>query len=83
MDGRISNFGQVASLRRYTVSDGRGRGLEVIDCDNGKIRFLLNASKALEISDRAYVLENGAITLTGTGLELSQSDEVRKAYLGG
>ena len=30
-----------------------------------------------------YVLENGAITLTGTGLELSQSDEVRKAYLGG
>lgn len=42
-----------------------------------------NASKALEIADRAYVLENGAITLTGTGLELSQSDEVRKAYLGG
>ena len=42
-----------------------------------------NASKALEIADRAYVLETGNITLSGTGLELSQSDEVRKAYLGG
>jgi len=42
-----------------------------------------NASKALEIADRAYVLETGAITLSGTGAELSASDEVRKAYLGG
>ena len=42
-----------------------------------------NASKALEIADRAYVLETGSITLSGTGMELSQSDEVRKAYLGG
>ena len=42
-----------------------------------------NASKALEIADRAYVLETGNITLSGTGAELSESDEVRKAYLGG
>ena len=42
-----------------------------------------NASKALEISDRAYVLETGSITLSGTGKELASSDEVRKAYLGG
>ena len=42
-----------------------------------------NASKALEIADRAYVLENGVISLSGAGIELSQSDEVRKAYLGG
>ena len=42
-----------------------------------------NASKALEISDRAYVLETGQITVTGTGAELASSDEVRKAYLGG
>lgn len=42
-----------------------------------------NASKALEIADRAYVLETGAITLSGTGTELANSDEVRKAYLGG
>lgn len=42
-----------------------------------------NASKALRIADRAYVLETGLITLSGTGSELSKSDEVRKAYLGG
>ncbi|MBO5048952.1 MAG: ABC transporter ATP-binding protein [Oscillospiraceae bacterium] len=42
-----------------------------------------NASKALQIADRAYVLETGKITLTGTGDELAHSDEVRKAYLGG
>ena len=42
-----------------------------------------NASKALKIADRAYVLETGNITLSGTGTELAQSDEVRKAYLGG
>ena len=42
-----------------------------------------NASKALQIADRAYVLENGSITLSGTGAELAQSDDVRKAYLGG
>ena len=42
-----------------------------------------NAKKALQIADRAYVLENGKITLSGTGVELAQSDDVRKAYLGG
>lgn len=49
MNGKLSNFAQKASLRRYTLADGREKGLEVIDCDNGKIRFLLNVSKALDI----------------------------------
>lgn len=42
-----------------------------------------NAGKSLAISDRAYVLENGTIALTGTGAELMSSNEVKKAYLGG
>ena len=42
-----------------------------------------NAEMALEIADRAYVLEPGVIKLTGTGSELAQSDEIKKAYLGG
>lgn len=42
-----------------------------------------NAGKSLAISDRAYVLENGRIVLSGTGEELLQSEEVKKAYLGG
>ena len=42
-----------------------------------------NAGKSLAISDRAYVLENGRIALSGTGAELASSEMVRKAYLGG
>lgn len=42
-----------------------------------------NAGKSLVISNRAYVLENGRIVLSGTGEELLQSEEVKKAYLGG
>ena len=42
-----------------------------------------NARKALQIADRAYVLETGAITLSGTGAELASSEDVKKAYLGG
>lgn len=39
----------MASLRRYTLTEGRGKGLDVLDCDNGKIRFLLNVNKACDI----------------------------------
>ena len=42
-----------------------------------------NARKALQIANRAYVLETGAITLSGTGAELANSPDVKKAYLGG
>lgn len=42
-----------------------------------------NASKSLSISDRAYVLENGAIAYSGTGKELAESDDIKRAYLGG
>lgn len=42
-----------------------------------------NAEMALQIADRAYVLESGRIKLSGTGRELADSDEIKKAYLGG
>ena len=42
-----------------------------------------NAGKALAVADRAYVLEQGRITLSGTGADLAASDAVKKAYLGG
>jgi branched-chain amino acid transport system ATP-binding protein len=41
-----------------------------------------NARKALQIADRGYVIELGRITLEGASIELLQSDDVRKAYLG-
>jgi branched-chain amino acid transport system ATP-binding protein len=42
-----------------------------------------NAKKALSISNRAYVLEIGKMIKTGTGEELLDDPEIRKAYLGG
>ncbi|HHY63546.1 MAG TPA: ABC transporter ATP-binding protein [Clostridiaceae bacterium] len=42
-----------------------------------------NASMALQIADRAYVMETGSIVLSGTGEELMQSEDIKKAYLGG
>ena len=42
-----------------------------------------NAQAALSVADRAYVLETGKISLSGTGAELMASDKVREAYLGG
>lgn len=66
MDGRISNFWQIASVRRYTLTEGREKGLDVLDCDNGKMRFLLNVSKACDIiqlyhegRNMSFVSKNG------------------------
>jgi branched-chain amino acid transport system ATP-binding protein len=42
-----------------------------------------NAHMALSIADRAYVLETGNIVLSGEASVLKESDEVKKAYLGG
>ena len=41
-----------------------------------------NAQLALQVSDRAYVLETGEITLSGPSKELLENEQVRKAYLG-
>lgn len=41
-----------------------------------------NAFAALAIADRAYVLETGSVSLSGTGQDLLNNDEVRTAYLG-
>ncbi len=53
--------------------------------DSGTTVLLVeqNANMALSIADKAYVLETGRITLSGTAKELASSEAVRKAYLGG
>jgi branched-chain amino acid transport system ATP-binding protein len=58
-----------------TVSEIRAQGATVLLVEQ-------NASMALEVADRAYVLESGVITIQGTGAELAQDDRVRKSYLG-
>ena len=42
-----------------------------------------NAKMALSVADRGYVLETGKVVLSGTGQELLESEEAKKAYLGG
>ena len=41
-----------------------------------------NASRALAIADRGYVMESGLVTMTGTGKDLLNDERVRAAYLG-
>lgn len=58
----------------------------ITDVNQGGMTVLLveqNAKKALEIADRAYVLETGTVVMSGDTKELSDNEEVRKAYLGG
>lgn len=52
--------------------------------EEGKTILLIeqNANMALGIADRAYVLENGRITISGPAAEIKANEEVRKAYLG-
>lgn len=72
MKGQISNVRQIASVRRSTVIGGREDGLKIIDCDNGKIRFVLNESKALDVmqlyhegQNMSFVSKNGFSTDEG------------------
>ena len=58
----------------------------VRDLNNQGVTILLveqNAQMALSVAHRAYVMETGSITLSGTGKQLAESEEVKKAYLGG
>ena len=41
-----------------------------------------NAKKAIELADRGLILRNGEVVLTGAGIELWASEEVKSAYLG-
>ncbi len=57
----------------------------ILDIRNKGTTVLLieqNAGLALQIADRGYVLENGKISLSGTGEELAHDEQVIKAYLG-
>jgi branched-chain amino acid transport system ATP-binding protein len=55
------------------------------DLNRDRLTCLLveqNVAVSLKLASRAYVLENGRVTLTGTGEALLADDRVRKAYLG-
>jgi len=60
-------FGIIQELRR------EGRTILLVE---------QNALGALTISDRAYVIENGQVTVSGPAVELMQDEKVRRAFLG-
>jgi len=41
-----------------------------------------NAQLALELADKAYVIETGRIVMSGTAAEISSNEDIRKSYLG-
>jgi branched-chain amino acid transport system ATP-binding protein len=57
------------------IEDIRRQGVAVLLVEQ-------NAFMALQIADRGYVIETGAIVLGGTAEELLENDEVKRAYLG-
>jgi branched-chain amino acid transport system ATP-binding protein len=57
------------------IAQIRSRGVTVLLVEQ-------NVAQALSVADRAYVLENGRVTLQGSGKELLEHDGVRRAYLG-
>jgi branched-chain amino acid transport system ATP-binding protein len=60
-------------MSRLTAVAGNGTGILLVEQDAGH---------ALEIAQRAYVLENGLVTLTGQASDLADDPRVREAYLG-
>jgi branched-chain amino acid transport system ATP-binding protein len=58
-----------------TIQGLRGQGISIFLIEH-------NVQQTLEIADRAYVLENGRIVLSGESKELLQEEMIRKAYLG-
>jgi branched-chain amino acid transport system ATP-binding protein len=58
--------------------------IKQINKENNTTIFLVeqNANQALHIADRAYVIENGKITLSGSAADLLKNSDIQKAYLG-
>ncbi len=58
--------------------------IQRINKESGMTILLIeqNANMALKVADRAYVMETGRITMSGTGREILENDEIKAAYLG-
>jgi ABC-type branched-subunit amino acid transport system ATPase component len=70
------------SVSRPTWSSAHSRSYAASACGVTVVLVEQNAFAALELSDRAYVLEQGRVTLAGSGAELLDNPQVRNAYLG-
>ena len=66
----------VAEVGKIIRGINRERGISILLVEQ-------NARMALRLADRAYILENGRIALTGDCEDLIDNDEVKRCYLGG
>jgi len=72
------SLGLAPAIARGVLDTVRDLNREGITC----VVVEQNVALSLKLASRAYVLENGRITLTGSGAELLADDRVRSAYLG-
>ena len=71
------SYGAVQALRGISMEVNDGEIVSLIGANGAGKTTTLHA-----IADRAYVLENGRITMSGGARDLLHDDKVRKAYLG-
>jgi branched-chain amino acid transport system ATP-binding protein len=69
-------------LAPLIVDEILARLADIVAQGTGVLLVEQDAGAALEVAERAYVLENGRIALHGSASELSNDDRVRTAYLG-
>jgi branched-chain amino acid transport system ATP-binding protein len=69
-------------LAPLLVEEIMSRLVDVVAAGTGILLVEQDAGHALEISQRAYVLENGRIALAGRAAELADDSRIREAYLG-
>ena len=72
------SLGLAPTVARHVLDTIRDLNREGLTC----LLVEQNVALSLKLASRAYVLENGRITLTGSGAELLADDRVRSAYLG-
>ena len=72
------SLGLAPAVARNVLDTIRDLNREGITC----VLVEQNVALSLKLASRAYVLENGRVTLTGSGAELLADDRVRSAYLG-
>ena len=73
----------ISKEEKLNLVAARIRGVKV-DKFNAELNLVeQNALAALNVADRAYVLESGSIKMSGKAKDLISNDEVTKAYLGG
>jgi branched-chain amino acid transport system ATP-binding protein len=69
-------------LAPFVVDEILARLSDIVAAGTGVLLVEQDAGAALEVAERAYVLENGRITLSGSSTELADDKRVREAYLG-